>query len=208
MAQLEEIVNLMYNTPSDINEHIPALLKYGNECKHITEMGVRWITSTWAFLGCVPEKLISYDMRNPSTWGQGGAGENAAVIQRGYNTIEEVYEMAKCIGVDYKFIQANVLDVEIEETDLLFLDTWHAFKQLRAELNKFHPKVRKYIICHDTTTYANTDETNYEVLGPEWKGEGKGIWPAVELFLEENKNWELKERYTNNNGLTILERKS
>jgi hypothetical protein len=203
---LEEIVNIMYQTPSDINEHIPTLIKYGSECRHITEMGVRWITSTWAFLGCIPERLISIDMRNPSTWDKGGAGENAGVIARGFNTIDEVYAAARTYNINYEFIQANVLDIEIEETDLLFLDTWHAYKQLKAELDKFHSKVKKYIVLHDTTTYANTDETNYEVLGPEWKAEGKGIWLAVEEFLSSNKQWSLQERFTNNNGLTILKR--
>lgn len=206
MHKLEEIVNIMAETPGDINEHISTLVRYGSECSHITEMGVRWITSTWAFLGCIPDKLISYDMRNPSTWGQGGEGENGSIIQRGYNTIEDVYEMAKCVGVNYEFIQANVLDVEIEETDLLFLDTWHSYKQLKAELEKHSSKARKYIVLHDTTTYANTDETNYEILGPEWKAEGKGIWLAVEEFLSSNNNWSLCERFTNNNGLTILKR--
>ena len=35
----------------------------------------------------------------------------------------------------------------------------------------------------------------------------KGLWPAIEEFLEANSNWELHERFTNNNGLTILKRK-
>ena len=35
----------------------------------------------------------------------------------------------------------------------------------------------------------------------------KGLQPAIEEFLLENKEWVLKERYLNNNGLTILEKK-
>lgn len=35
----------------------------------------------------------------------------------------------------------------------------------------------------------------------------KGLWPAVVEFLEQNPEWYLKERFTNNNGLTILARK-
>ena len=34
----------------------------------------------------------------------------------------------------------------------------------------------------------------------------KGLWPAVEEFLIEHPEWKLKERYTHNNGLTILQR--
>ena len=47
-------------------------------------------------------------------------------------------------------------------------------------------------------------ETNYEFLGDEWKGEGIGIWRAIEEFLESNPSWKLIERFTNNNGLTII----
>ena len=38
---LEKQFETLKNTPSDINEHFPAILKYGSECDHITEMGVR-----------------------------------------------------------------------------------------------------------------------------------------------------------------------
>lgn len=202
--KLEEIVNYLYQYPSDINEHFPALIKYGSECDHITEMGVRWITSTWAFLGCAPKKLISYDMQNPSFWGEGSIHMSNDAIQRGYNKLQDVYDIANEFGLDYEFIQANVLDIEIEETDLLFIDTCHSYKHLKAELKLHASKVRKYLVFHDTTTYAYVDETNYESLGGIFTSEGIGIWRAIEEFLQENPQWKLEKRYMNNNGLTIL----
>jgi hypothetical protein len=33
-----------------------------------------------------------------------------------------------------------------------------------------------------------------------------GLWPAIEEFLLLNKDWVLHERFTNNNGLTILKK--
>jgi len=205
--KLEEIVNYLYQYPSDINEHLPTLLKYGSECDHITEMGVRWITSTWAFLGCAPKNgLISIDMHHPDLWNKGGKEENPTIIQRGLNNISDVCQVAEEFGLKFDFLLANVLDIDIKQTDLLFLDTWHSYKQLNAELNKFHSKVNKYIVCHDTTTYAYTDETNYEDLGEEWKGENIGIWRAIEEFLEKNPQWVLEKRFENNNGLTILKK--
>jgi hypothetical protein len=36
----------------------------------------------------------------------------------------------------------------------------------------------------------------------------KGLWPAIVEFLHEHPEWELKKRYINNNGLTILSRVS
>ena len=35
----------------------------------------------------------------------------------------------------------------------------------------------------------------------------KGLWPAVEEFLESNNDWYLVKRFTNNNGLTIIGKK-
>lgn len=179
---LEQIVNEMYKTPSDINEHIPTLLKYGQECEHITEMGVRWIVSTWAFLGAAPKKLISYDIKNPSHWGK---------------NINHVYTVAKEYGLDFTFVEADVLKIDIEPTDLLFIDTWHIYDQLKQELTLHGNKAKKYIIMHDTTTFGEQGE----------RKPYKGLWPAIEEFLEDNKGvWALKERFTNNNGLTILQR--
>jgi hypothetical protein len=186
---LETKVNEMYFTPSDINEHIPTLLKYGSECDSITEMGVRAICSTWAFLGSSPKKMRSYDIQDPSNWG---------------GDIQSVKETAEYYGMDFDFILADVLKIEIEETDLLFLDTWHAYKQLKSELELHASKVKKYIVFHDTTSFATKDETSYEIWGDEWKGEGIGIWLAIEEFLHSNPEWKLIERFENNNGLTII----
>ena len=191
IIDLENQVNLLYNTPSDINEHFPAIIEYGQQCDHITEMGVRGIISTWGWLATNPKKLISYDIQDPVTWG---------------GSLQDVEDTAQSIGTEFKFHLANVLEVEIEETDLLFLDTWHSYKQLKAELDLHSSKVRKYIYFHVTTSYADYDETSYEVWGENWKAEGIGIWKAIEEFLESHPEWVLEKRFTNNNGFTIIKK--
>jgi len=192
MYDLEQIINQIYQTPSDINEHIPALVEYASECDYITEMGVRAITSTWAFLGAAPKKLISYDIEDPSKWGA---------------NIDHVYNVARQYGLNYEFRKENVLKIEIEETDLLFLDTWHAYDQLKAELELHSSKAKKYIIMHDTTSYEFKDEPLTSENA--WEGApptGKGLWLAITEFLDGNNEWRLHKRYTNNNGLTVLKR--
>lgn len=186
---IENQYNNLVNTPSDINEHLPTLRKYAEECNHITEMGVRWIVSTYAFLAAKPKTLISIDMQMPDNWGV---------------SIEPLKDEAKNIGCDFNFRLANTLEIEIDQTDLLFIDTWHAYKQLKSELNLHHNKVNRYIILHDTTTFESNDEKGYEDFG--FEGDDKGLWPAVIEFLKDNKEWSIKERFVNNNGLTILER--
>ncbi len=192
MYDLEKIINQIYQTPSDINEHIPTLLEYASECDTITEMGVRAITSTWAFLGAAPKRLISYDMEDPSHYG---------------SNIQTVYDVAEQYGLNFSFTKADVLKIDIEETDLLFLDTWHAYDQLKAELERHSSRAKKYIVMHDTTSYEYRDEplTSENTFEGE-KSSGKGLWPAITEFLESNNEWELHKRYTNNNGLTILKR--
>lgn len=183
IQNLENLINKLYQTPSDINEHFPAIIEYGGKCEHITEMGVRGIVSTWGWLASGTKKLVCYDMADPSQWG---------------GNIQDVYDTAKEYGIDFEFKLADVLKIEIEETDLLFLDTAHIYSQVKAELKLHSLKARKYICFHDTTSY----EVNGEDGIP-----GNGIWKAIEEFLNEHKNeWILKERFTNNNGFTIIER--
>ena len=96
-------------SPSDINQHLPTLKRYAEECEHITEMGVRWVVSTFAFMAGLPKKLISYDIDPLENWG--------------FKT-EEIVDLAKENGIEFQFKIANTLDLEIEETDLLFLDAY------------------------------------------------------------------------------------
>lgn len=213
LVNLEKKIESISKKPSDINEHILNMIEYAKECSHITEMGVRGIISTWAWLYALSpkeedvtplkkiyywfhtkifrKKLVSYDIQNPEKF-------NAS--------IQDVYDTSDFYKINFEFHEKNVLDIEIEKTDLLFLDTWHSYKQLKAELELHSDKVKKYIIFHDTTSYADRDEHFYKEWGEEWQPEGIGIWRAIEEFLNSSKNWQLYKRYTNNNGLTVIKR--
>jgi hypothetical protein len=95
---------------------------------------------------------------------------------------------------ELRYVQQDVLGAGIEETDLLFIDTIGVYDQLRQELARHAAKVRRYIVQHDTTTFG----THGEVEGQ------RGLWPAVEEFLARG-TFRLKQRYENNNSLTVLE---
>ena len=181
-------------TPSDINEHLETLKKYAQECDIIVEMGVRSIVSTWAFLAANPKKLISLDLYNPSRFG---------------GNLQEVYDAASFSDIDFSFVEQDSLSYNIDSCDLLFLDTWHDFLQLKKELTRHHSKVNKYIILHDTVSYRYVDEKSADEMGMLNQIETnlpKGLWPAIEEFLYHNKNWVIWEKKANNNGLTVLKR--
>ena len=194
-------VSLQTNA-QDITEHLQTLRSYASKCRHVTEMGVRQVVSTWAFLAGQPKILRSYDMTHPRKLNAGDVFNEAVNAANDYN-------------IDFRFIEQDVLEANIAQTDLLFIDTWHVYKQLKAELKLHSSKVNKWIILHDTTALANADETGYEndlgskFANPPLQGHprGKGLWPAVEEFLHVNRDdWRLLERFHNCQGLTILER--
>jgi hypothetical protein len=181
------------NTPSDINEHFETFRKYAHECDTIIEMGVRGITSTWSFIMGEPKKLVSIDFQHPEIFG---------------GDLNEVYRICNEMGIDYEFRLQNTLECEIESCDLLFIDTWHDFLQLKSELFRHHKSVNKYIILHDTNSYGFKDEdlySNYDE-GRNESNLPKGLIAAVYEFLLHNRNWFIFERFSNNNGITILKK--
>lgn len=191
MITIEQYYQNFKTTPGDINEHLDTLVEYTKLCDHVTEMGARWGCSTFAFLHARPKKFISYDINMT---------EN----------ILNAINLAKKENVDFNFIKKNVLEVEIEETDLLFIDTWHKYGQLKEELNLHSKKVKKYLIFHDTESYEFVDEPTWGNLYKDVRElsiEKQGIWPAIQELLDEGE-WEIEKRFTNNNGLTILKRKN
>ena len=115
---------------------------------------------------------------------------------------------SKEIGVNCQYIGADVLTIEIEETDLLFIDTWHCYDQLKKELELHAGKVRKYIAFHDTYTFGQKGEgyPDMDVNHPhrdDLSGEG-GIRKAIDEFLKENPEWEINYETEENNGLIVI----
>jgi hypothetical protein len=190
------------NIGSDINEHIETFFEYSKQCSHITELGIRSVVSSWGFLYGLYEsqhlkkKMIGVDLE----W---------------HDNIGTLKTLAENNGIEYQFIQGDSAKVDIEDTDILFIDTWHIYGHLKRELEKHHMKVREYIMMHDTTV----DEIHGETIRMGWNAKEqaktsgypideikKGLVPAIDEFLSMHPEWSLHKKYTHNNGLTILKR--
>jgi len=189
VQSIDEYFEYHRNSPSDINEHMQTLARYGEGCSHITEMGVRAVVSTWAFLKARPQKLVCVDI-NPTP-------------------LEHPRQLAAAQGTTLEFRQADTGDesFEIEETDLLFIDTWHVYEQLKREFDLHAERARRWIILHDTTTFGEYGEEHTYACMTRPARHRKGLWYAVEEFLLQNRHWQLWEKYAHNNGLTVLARK-
>jgi hypothetical protein len=191
MRTLYEYFELKKSISNDINEHLETFKRYSEECDIVIEMGVRGIVSTWGFLAGKPKKLIGIDLFHPSEFG---------------GDLNEVYRVSSENNVNYEFRIQNSLECEIEECDLLFIDTWHDYLQLKKELTRHHKKVKKYIVLHDTISFGFKDESSYENYDQprEETNLPKGLNTAIDEFLNLNKNWYIHERFAHNNGITIL----
>ena len=186
--------------PSDINEHLPTLYKYAKDCKHITECGVRDVVSSYAFASALkekqPNKLILVDPEFSSR-------------------VPIFLDECENENVSAAYYNESDLECPLEQTDLLFIDTWHIYGQLKRELARWSTYVNKYIILHDTEVDGVLGESvrngdNIPELAAKFNMPAeeiaKGLWPAVEEFLASNSGWKLAEKFENNNGLTILSR--
>lgn len=164
--------------PSDINEHIPTLFNRALECEHITEFGVRDGVSTSAWLMARPAHLQCYDI-NPAS----------AVIT-------QIHSLASAAGIRFEFFHQDTSDstYAINDTDLLFLDTFHTKFQVKMELRNAH-RVKRYIILHDTKLFGLIGEN-----------QGPGILESIYEFLLISPEWKLDDWFKNNNGLVILKR--
>jgi len=188
------------STPSDINEHLVTLEKYARECESIFETGVRGCVSSWAFLHGL--------MHNKS-------GKKVLFMNDiDECNVEDLMDKANLFGVAASYEWKNNLELDIETNyDITFIDTWHVYGQLKRELDLFSKITNKYIIMHDTTVDEWNGETirmnmnakeQSEISGFSIEEINKGLWPAIDEFLAKNPDWKIKERFTNNNGLTIL----
>jgi hypothetical protein len=164
---IEEKYRQHCHTPSDINKHLVTLRKYADECDHVTEIGVRGCVSLYAFLSSNASKVVAIDIHNVDT-----------------PDVEKL-----------KFICADDLTIEIEPTDLLFIDTAHNANQLRQELKLHAGNVRKYIFFHDTFYFGRNGDDG-----------GEGLLYAIEEFLHNNPEWKQFYHTDVNNGLTGLKR--
>ena len=198
----ENLCKVIGNHNIDIYEHLPTLYKYASECESIFETGVRGVISSWSFAygllnnGKERKQLFMNDISKCN---------NMELLEKTKNTT---------LKIDYEWI--NNLELKVKQNyDIVFIDTWHIYGQLKRELANLSKFTNKYIIMHDTTV----DEIYGETIRNGWNAEQQsidsgfpieeikcGLWKAIEEFLVDNSEWKIKERYYNNNGLTILEK--
>lgn len=172
---IEDLYNTQCKTVSDINEHLPTLKELAKD-HVVVEFGVRTGVSTTALLAGRPRKLISYDLNDSAQ-------------------ARNLLKVAAQERIPFEFWMGDSRVVDIEECDVLFIDTLHNGEHVYQELMKNGKKVRKYIAFHDT-----------EIFGLRGEGGKVGLLTGIRMFLKQNPEWHTIRHDKNNNGFTIISR--
>jgi hypothetical protein len=167
---LEQKYEELLNKRSDVNRHFPLIRKSIETGDRVVELGVRNCVSTWALLANKPSFLISVDVELPS---------EAA--------LQEVEEVAKEAGIEFKFFQGDSTHAIFPVIDVLFVDTLHLYSHVVKELFRHSEYVQKRIIFHDSKI-------------PE-------VRSCIQDFLY-NPNWIFEEECVEDTGLVVLKRVS
>lgn len=188
-------------------QHFPTFHHFGTKSKSIVEMGVWLGVSGWAWLGCEPKYLRLVDVQK---------------VPGGYH--DEIAEEAQKMGVDFKFEIGDTghgvlfKDVSITERelskhdrmtnvpnyvmddniDLLYIDSYHSYTQVKAELALHAHKVNKYLVFHDTETFGETHDYDGDL----------GLNPAIREYIAEHPEWYYIHKMSYGDGCTVLGNKN
>lgn len=158
------------NWLGDSPSRFDTYTRYAKQVDSIVEFGVYTGLSTTAFLAGSLKKLRSYD-----------------ITDEYLSVLPDLESFAAANSIDFKFEIGNSLEITIEETDLLFIDTVHKKKHTLEELRLHASKAKKFIMFHDTT---------------EWPG----VFEAAIEFLINNHEWHIVEHCNRGSGLLVLKR--
>lgn len=161
-----------------VAEQLPILKSYTSKIDHVTEIGVNIGNSTRGFMAGRPKRMVGIDIK-----------------YFGKDT-QRIKDLASNNGIDYKYIVADSLSIEIEPTDLLFLDGNHSYDYVFQELVKHSLNVSKWIFLHDITAEGRMSPV----------GKPYAVLKATYAFLEINNKWKVKLKDERHAGLMILER--
>ena len=180
------------NKKNDMHQHFDMLKSICMDSNIVVELGIREVVSTWALMAGLagrPERFVTV---NPE---RNKLVENCFHILYSYDIvhpkeygidIDEIKDIAKENGVDWKFYHVNTLETEIPNCDTIFFDTDHTYEQLSQEIKLHANKAGKFLAFHDTSRY------------------GGELIPAINEFLKENTQWRVLHCENLCQGLTVL----
>lgn len=164
--QATELMTHFSKQKSDINQHFSYLKWLAEQVQNVTEVTRRRSTSV-AFMAGEPATLKSFNYEEPPIeWKDNHKTDYDVEFSDKYNE-----------------------EIEIPETDLLFVKWPHDPVTVERDLKAWTPKVKRWFAYHDS-------QFNYR----------DKIIKAVEKFINENPEWFVYSHHNFQYGLTVLGR--
>jgi len=122
--------NIRWKMVGDMYKRLDYIQKTFIGVETITEFGPFQGCSTAAWISLRPKKFVTVDR---------GVSLDIPVFQ----------QAAEEVGVSFKFVIGNDIEIDIEPCELLFIDTMHTEDHTFNELQRHADKISKYLVFHD-----------------------------------------------------------
>ena len=171
----------LFQKQAEANKQLYTILRFACRCDHVTSLTMNTWESAIVFLTAKNDVIRMYNLGDTDL-----------------KAVETYTNFAKELEVDF---QVNKVGEEIEETDLLYINTPAEGNYRAMELTKYANKVRKFILLPNTAAHAHQAMSNIKLAD--------GINPiglvfGINHFIQNNDNWFILEHDDVLPGMTIL----
>jgi len=191
-ATSKGIIIIMQEIYENIAQNIssnPQMLAFLDWCRRvdsITIVGFGNGLSTLIALSAKPKSITVYDH----------------VLPEGVNDYQD---LANEYGVQFVFINQQILDLEtIQETDILFVDSFQEGNYVYTVCTRFAQFVNRYICVNNSYDFAHMPNPQVQL------GQGAqaiGVVFGINSFLQNSDPWHIAENLYWTPGMTLLYRK-
>lgn len=183
---LDTLFDTVKAQPRDLDQHADKLRELAGQVDHVTTFCKRREWDVFLAAGR-PNALRSHNQES-----------NDPLIRTLHQVIErtETRPDADRRIREYATDNHDSLGIEIEETDLLVLDTEHTADRLDAELARHAERVRRWIVIRPTAAFGEHGECPGQQCA--------GLLPALRRFMRQNPRWSVIYHSAAQFGLTVL----
>jgi hypothetical protein len=174
--------------PDAMAQHMDVIRDLAAECESCAEIGIRRGSSTIALLAGCPGTVTSFDIeRYPH-----------------HEAILKATDLGRWRPHYMPSETASAFDV-----DMMVIDGFHNYPQVKMELDLFADHVAKYLVFHDTISCGTVGDgiANPKVHQAPHLSDKRGIRMAIDELMIRDPSWLIKAHYPNDSGLLILERR-
>jgi len=165
------------------NSQMIPFIEWCRRVKHITIVGFAQGLGTLCALSAKPDTIVIYDHNKID--------------------ISEYQEIANTYNIKLVFHNRMILEDEtIEDTDMLFINSFQEGNFVNAVCQRFAQFVERYIVIQDTYTFAH-QPAPIQLNG----GQPIGMVFGINNFLQTNDPWHIAENLYWAPGLTMLYRR-